>query len=420
MDGKAQKVATLDEVKEFIEREYGVHFNAEAIKVEEGRLSIVGSILSKADWRKIKAVEPGDPSVPYRITVLISDKSNKVAKIAMYEDGEAVIEAIHAPDTTAPKFKGVTPEVGEVKLAHDATFVLTVAAEDENLYELEVDHSFEGILPEFSVYASEENPYGTDELKEKFTSYGVEVTYDAKAQKWTIDFGEAITSQIVEKGGITFYLVIKDQVGNEWGSMNPPTLENTFTYTVIQDAAPDTIAPEVLSIKVMDSDGEEIEEYGILSGEVTFGVTASDDKALQELQMDIVKGSLKGVTEWGILQQLNVYADENDPVKNDATKQILQALGVNVEYKAEGEASGTWTIKVNTAVATPEMFKEKLPEGHKEFVFPNGDDYSFNFRAVDASGNHSEYKDLSVEIKNYQILEFKVISNVLELEIEVD
>ena len=89
--GTAQKVATLEEVKSFIDSTYGVTFNADAIKVEDGKLSIDGSILSKADWRTIKA-EGGDSSIPYRITVLKGDKANKVAKIAMYEDGKAVIE----------------------------------------------------------------------------------------------------------------------------------------------------------------------------------------------------------------------------------------------------------------------------------------------------------------------------------------
>jgi hypothetical protein len=140
-------------------------------------------------------------------------------------------------DTTAPEFKGVTPAEGNVELAHDANFVLTVAASDENLYELEVDHSFEGTLPEFSVYASEDDPYGGQEAA--FKAQGVEVTYDADAQKWTIDFGEAVTEKIVEEGGITFYLVIKDQAGNAWGSMDPTTPENTFAYTVTQDEAPE-------------------------------------------------------------------------------------------------------------------------------------------------------------------------------------
>jgi hypothetical protein len=93
----SQVASSLTEVKEFIDEEYGVNFNADAIKVIDGKLSITGSILSQEDWRKVKDTEEGDLTRPYRITVLISDKSNKVAKIAMYEDGNAVIEDLRDP-----------------------------------------------------------------------------------------------------------------------------------------------------------------------------------------------------------------------------------------------------------------------------------------------------------------------------------
>ncbi len=71
-------------------------------------------------------------------------------------------------------------------------------------------------MPEFSVYASEDDPYGGQEAA--FKAQGVTVTYDADEQKWTIDFGENVTSQIVDNGGITFYLVLVDEAGNKWGA----------------------------------------------------------------------------------------------------------------------------------------------------------------------------------------------------------
>ena len=78
-----------------------------------------------------------------------------------------------APDTTAPTLVSVTPAEGNVELAHDATFILTVDASDDNLYELEVDHNIAD-LPEFSVYASEEDPYGGQ--GSAFAEAGVTVT----------------------------------------------------------------------------------------------------------------------------------------------------------------------------------------------------------------------------------------------------
>ncbi|MGI5971328.1 MAG: hypothetical protein ACOX7P_06390, partial [Oscillospiraceae bacterium] len=82
------------------------------------------------------------------------------------------------------------------------------------------------------------NPYGTDEDKTAFESYGVVVTYNADEQTWTIDFGETVTRQIVKRGGITFYLVLVDADGNTWGSMYDVTDENTFAYTVTREPEP--------------------------------------------------------------------------------------------------------------------------------------------------------------------------------------
>lgn len=93
-DGNVQKVATLEEVKTFIDSEYKVNFKASNIVLDEENktLSIKGELLSSADWNKVK--ENGDKTIPYRITVLNKDKTNKLVKIAMYEDGVAIFEAI--------------------------------------------------------------------------------------------------------------------------------------------------------------------------------------------------------------------------------------------------------------------------------------------------------------------------------------
>ena len=102
----------------------------------------------------------------------------------------------------------VTPAEGVVELAHDATFVLTVEAYDDNLYELEVDHNI-AELPEFSVYASEDDPYGGQE--DEFAEFEVTVDYDADEQKWTIDFGPIVTENIVQKAALpsAWYLLTR-------------------------------------------------------------------------------------------------------------------------------------------------------------------------------------------------------------------
>ncbi len=148
-----------------------------------------------------------------------------------------------APDTTAPTLVSVTPAEGNVELAHDGNFILTVKASDENLYELEIDHNLSP-LPEFSVYASADNPYGDGD----FAEYGVSVSYDAAAQEWTIDFGPTVSDALVAKRDVKFYIVIKDTAGNQWGSMYEVTGENTFAYTVTRAEAPDTTAPELKAV----------------------------------------------------------------------------------------------------------------------------------------------------------------------------
>jgi hypothetical protein len=135
-------------------------------------------------------------------------------------------------DGTIPVLEQVTPPEGPVAISPKATFVLTVDALDNNLFKLEVDHSMESTLPEFSVYADAGNPYGSAEDAAQFAAMGVSVSYNAALQKWTIDFGETVTDAFITNGGITFYLVLEDLEGNQWGTMYGTTPENTFAYTL--------------------------------------------------------------------------------------------------------------------------------------------------------------------------------------------
>ncbi len=146
-------------------------------------------------------------------------------------------------DQTAPIMEAVTPAEGLITLGLDDTFVLTVDAFDLNLYSLEVDHSFEGTLPEFTVYASATNPWGSTEAKAGFDSFGMTVAYDENAQKWTIDFGEVVTDTFIP-GGVDFFMVLHDEADNKWGSMSPTTPENTFEYTF---DVTNTLEPEITS-----------------------------------------------------------------------------------------------------------------------------------------------------------------------------
>ncbi|MFB5283580.1 hypothetical protein [Peribacillus sp. Hz7] len=93
-----QVPSTLAEVATFLKNEYDATLNTDAIVVTDGNIEITNTVLSTEDWNKIKA--NGDKTIPYRIT-LVKDSAtapvstdNKVLKIAIYEDGKAVLETI--------------------------------------------------------------------------------------------------------------------------------------------------------------------------------------------------------------------------------------------------------------------------------------------------------------------------------------
>ncbi len=185
---------------------------------------------------------PGDNPLDFDTTLKVESVLFKFGFATETVLDEIILD-VHIDDAVAPEMVEVLPIEGLVTLAADETFVMTVKASDPNLYELEIDHSFEGTLPEFSVYASEETPWGTDTDKDMFDAAGVSISYDADLQQWTIDFGEDITDIFIP-GGVTFYMVLIDEAGNTWGSMSPPTGENTYAYTF---EVTNTLEPEITS-----------------------------------------------------------------------------------------------------------------------------------------------------------------------------
>lgn len=86
---QTEKLADLLEVKNHIEKTYEVSFNTDALVWSEKSLKIDGTLLTTADWNKVKTY--GNKDIPYRISIL--DNYGKLwFKIAMYQDGKAVIE----------------------------------------------------------------------------------------------------------------------------------------------------------------------------------------------------------------------------------------------------------------------------------------------------------------------------------------
>lgn len=149
-----------------------------------------------------------------------------------------------ASTVNASSIVGVTSNVADVPGGDG--LVLTISADNAgDIYELEFDHSLEGnpATPEFSVYASEADPYGGDGAL--FASVGVSVTYSQADSQWVIDFGPTMTQTMSDaaSGEVTFYFVLKDATGNVlWGSMLPTTPENTFSYNLV-DGSGDSLTP---------------------------------------------------------------------------------------------------------------------------------------------------------------------------------
>jgi len=167
-------------------------------------------------------------------------------------------------DDTAPTLESWTPAKDMTyMLPPSGDFVLTVDVMDVNLYGLEIDHSLEGVLPEFWVYADATDPYGGE--GEAFAAAGLVVTFDATTQTWTLTFengGQALNAIIANKG-ITFYAVIHDLAGNKWGSMYSVTPDNTFAYTLYQQqpiARADSTGGDVVA--VVSEDGNTINFTG--------------------------------------------------------------------------------------------------------------------------------------------------------------
>ncbi|MEG6615170.1 S-layer homology domain-containing protein [Peptococcaceae bacterium 1198_IL3148] len=184
-------------------------------------------------------------------------------------------KAEEAPeDTEAPK-------LGEVTLTNDeeGNLVLTVKATDNGeLACLEVDHSLDGQgVPEFEV--------GTEDVTDKTT--GASSTF--KDGIWTLNFGKQMSALVREKAGdtITFYFVIKDVAGNQFGDMYDVTDEMTVTLEVPVAPAYPVADFEFTKPDSIVEGSEEVEGFKIKVSNVD---NIADDVKLRYL-MEVVDGS---------------------------------------------------------------------------------------------------------------------------------
>ncbi len=110
---------------------------------------------------------------------------------------------------------------------------------------LEIDHSLQGILPEFKLYPVDDNPWRSPACTDQEAaqrqvaaqSLGAYSSYDPATRTWTLIFSESIgegtaLATIKQQSAFELYYVVEDVYGNKFGSMNPTTPENTVAVTV--------------------------------------------------------------------------------------------------------------------------------------------------------------------------------------------
>lgn len=88
-EGGTNKRYTLDELAKH--EDANIKALAEKIQVENQTITIPTELLTTEQWTAIKTAEKSKILRAYRVTIV--DNGTKIGKIAMYENGKAVIEA---------------------------------------------------------------------------------------------------------------------------------------------------------------------------------------------------------------------------------------------------------------------------------------------------------------------------------------
>ena len=190
-------------------------------------------------------------------------------------------------------------------LGDDDTLTLTVPVSDDGqLAYLEIDHSLEASFPEFTVEAK-----SYDYLDEESgLGYSVQFTDTVGEQKWEITLNPAATAllrQAADGSPMTFYFSVKDQAGNQFGSMY--FVEEEMTVSDVSVPL-DTTAPTVVDFAI---DGQSVENGATVNFDegaefTTLTVTLSEAvEAGEETQHITIDGH-----EFGTF-----VIDETDPTK---------------------------------------------------------------------------------------------------------
>ncbi len=160
------------------------------------------------------------------VTELPVELTEKLELFAVWAEVPVIIE-IEAPEDFVLGYKE-----DELVLEYTGT-------SSKGLYALEIDHSLEGVLPEFKVYASSDNVWGSPEAAGMADDAGVTATFTDGT--WVIKIGGQALEIIRNYPQIKFYSLVIDVDENQSGSMYDGTYETTVV-TIEEEPAPTPIA----------------------------------------------------------------------------------------------------------------------------------------------------------------------------------
>ncbi|MCF7932177.1 MAG: InlB B-repeat-containing protein, partial [Acholeplasmataceae bacterium] len=224
----------------------------------------------------------------------------------------------------APDLVGATEE-GIYYLKSGVDFVFEITFSDDNLDALELTTSLV-VMPAFTVYADNLDPYGSPANEASLTSQGIAVVYDELANQgtWTISFSGASLTEMINDGNVIIEAVVADDATNNVHA-------GPYSFGIVED----TTAPTFVSISYPSGPIE------LLDHETVQLIIHADDANLNSLLVD------HDIS--GIAFDFMLFADETDPY--GGLEASYAAEGITVTYDP---ISSTWTIDLGES-ATDQM-----------------------------------------------------------------
>jgi len=258
------------------------------------------------------------------------------------EEKSFTVTVLAMVDDEAPTLVALSPLTGEVLLDENEAFILVIEASDPNLFSLELDHNLSHLLPEFTVYANQLDPYGSIEDENAFIAAGVTVTYNELTQTWTIDFGNSVTTTMIDNDGVTFYMVIKDTFDNQFGSMDPTTVENTFTFDLKRI---DESTPQLEQVTLTLSEDETYVSWNDIEG-ATFNLFVND-VAQSFTDNQFILPTEPGIYEIKVTASLQGYIGTEDTFLLEIEPAAAVQLDTPTNLVVDESGNLTWDLVSN-------------------------------------------------------------------------